>query len=218
MPTPKKEQELALLEDKFQRSKALVFTDFRGLSAQEMVGLRRLFRKSDLEYRVVKNTLARLAAKRTGLEVEQFLVGPTGVLIGYSDAVLPFKLATEVAKRYKQYEIKGGLLEGQVVQAAEAVRIAALPSREVLLTRLAFVLQAPMQKLASDLSSIIRRLAIVLGEVRKKKEQAEPQAPVQASLTSQAEPPEKPEPTAESAKGSAEGTENREIAENKEEG
>ncbi len=172
MPTPKKEQELALLEEKFQRSRALVFTDFRGLTAQEMVELRRLFRKNGLEYRVVKNTLARLAAQRTGLQVEQFLVGPTGVLIGYGDAVLPFKVATEVARRYKQYEIKGGLLEGQVVQAAEAAGIAALPSREELLAKLAFVLQAPIQKLARDLRMIIARLAIALNEVRKQKEAA----------------------------------------------
>lgn len=197
MPTLKKEQELALLEDKFQRSKALVFTDFRGLNAREMVELRRLFRKSDLEYRVVKNTLARLAAERTGLAVQQFLVGPTGVLIGYSDAVLPFKLATEVAKRYKRYAIKGGLLEGQIVQPAEAAQIAALPSREVLQARLAFVLQAPIQKLASDLSGIIRRLAVALEAVRRKREQAEP---------------------AESVTESAEETENREIVQNKEEG
>jgi large subunit ribosomal protein L10 len=179
MPTPKKEQELALLEEKFQHSKALVFTGFHGLTAQEMVELRRLFRKSGLEYRVVKNTLARLAAQRAGLQVEPFLVGPTGVLIGYGDAVLPFKVALEVAKRYKQYEIKGGLLEGQVVQASEAAGIAALPSREELLARLAFVLKAPIQKLASDLRMIIARLAIALDEVRKRKE-AEAAMPPQA--------------------------------------
>ncbi|HIC96733.1 TPA: 50S ribosomal protein L10 [Candidatus Bipolaricaulota bacterium] len=175
MPNPKKkkEQELALLEEKFQRSKALVFTGFSGLSAQEMVELRRLFRKNQLEYRVVKNTLARLAARRAGLEIEEFLVGPTGVLISYSDAVVPFKVATEVAKRYKQYEIKGGLLEGHPVAAAEAAKIAALPGREELLARLAFVLQAPIQKLAGDLDSILRRLAVALNEVRKQKEQAQ---------------------------------------------
>lgn len=174
MPTPKKEQELALLEERFQRSKALVFTDFRGLTAQEMVELRRLFRKNDLEYRVVKNTLARLAAQRTGLPVEPFLVGPTGVLFSYADAVLPFKIALEVAKRYKQYGIKGGLLEGQVIQASEAAKIATLPSREELLAKLAFVLQAPIQKLARDLRMIIARLAIALDEVRKQKEAAAP--------------------------------------------
>ncbi|MCR4404203.1 MAG: 50S ribosomal protein L10 [Candidatus Acetothermia bacterium] len=209
MPTPKKEQELALLEEKFQRSKGLVFTDFRGLSAQEMVELRRLFRKRDLEYRVVKNTLARLAAARTGLEIEQFLVGPTGVLFGFSDAVLPFKLATEVARRYKQYAIKGGLLEGQVVEAAEAARIATLPSREVLLARLAFVLQAPIQRLATDLSAIIRRLAIALDAVRKKREESEAQPT--AAPAAQAEAVE---PVAESSEES----EQQEIAENKEEG
>lgn len=177
MPTAEKEQEVALLEDKFQRSKAMVFTDFRGLSALEMVELRNLFRQNDLEYRVIKNTLARLAAQRTGLAVEQFLMGPTGVLIGYGDSVLPFKLATEVAKRFKEYEIKGGLIEGAVVEAAEAAQIAALPSREELLAKLAFVLLAPIQKMAVDLRMIIERLAIALREVQLQKERGEPSAP-----------------------------------------
>lgn len=173
MPTPKKEQEVALLEDKFQRSISLVFTDFRGLSAPEMVELRRLFRNNGLEYRVCKNTLARLATQRAGLELAQFLAGPTGVLIGYQDAALPFKLATEAAKRFKEYEIKGGFIEGAIVEAAEAAWIAALPSREELLGKLAFVLQAPIQKLAFDLRAITGRLAIALNEVRKKKESGE---------------------------------------------
>jgi len=173
MPTPEKEQEVALLEDKFQHSTSLVFTDFRGLSAPEMVKLRRLFRKNGLEYRVIKNTLARLAAQRAGLEVEQFLAGPTGVLISYEDSVRPFKLAVEAAKRFKQYEIKGGLIEGEVVEVAEAERIAWLPSREELLARLAFTLQAPIQKLAIDLRAITGKLAIALEEVRKKRESGE---------------------------------------------
>ncbi len=174
MPTPEKEQQVGLLQEKFQRSTAMVFTDFRGLSAPEMVELRSLFRKNDLEYRVIKNTLARLAAQRTGLAVEQFLVGPTGVLIGYQDSILPFKLATAVAKRFKEYQIKGGLIEGAVVEAAEAAQIAALPSREELLAKLAFVLQGPIQKLALDLRMIIERLAIVLGEIQLQKERGEP--------------------------------------------
>lgn len=212
MPTPEKEQEVALLEDKFKQSASLVFTDFRGLSAQEMVELRRLFRKNDLEYRVIKNTLARLASRRAGLEVEQFLVGPTGVLISYDDSVRPFKLAVEAARRFKRYEIKGGLIEGEVVEAAEAARIAQLPSREELLAKLAFTFQAPIQKLAADLRAIINRLAIGLDAVREKKESGElPAGPAveRAEAASveeeaQAEPEEAAEATAEAEGPSAE--------------
>jgi len=203
MPTPEKEQEVALLEDKFKQSTSLVFTDFRGLSAPEMVELRRLFRKHDLEYRVIKNTLARLASRRAGLEVEQFLVGPTGVLISYEDSVRPFKLAVEAARRFKQYEIKGGLIEGEVVEAAEAAQIAQLPSREELLARLAFTLQAPIQKLAADLKAIIGGLAIALEEVRKRKESGElpPGAPTAEATAAEAieAPAEETEPEAQSA-------------------
>jgi len=214
MPTPEKEQEVALLEDKFKQSTSLVFTDFRGLSAPEMVELRRLFRKHDLEYRVIKNTLARLASRQAGLDVEQFLVGPTGVLISYDDSVRPFKLAVEATRRFKQYEIKGGLIEREVVEAAEAARIAQLSSREELLARLAFTFQAPIQKLAADLKAIITGLAIALEEVRKKEESGEipagpsvetaEAAPVEEA---QAEPEAAAEATTEAKQPSAEAEE-----------
>jgi len=207
MPTPEKEQEVALLEDKFKRSTSLVFTDFRGLSAQEMVELRRLFREHELEYRVIKNTLARLASRRVGLDVEQFLVGPTGVLISYDDSVRPFKLAVEAAKRFKQYEIKGGLIEGEVIEAAEAEQIAKLPSREELLARLASVLQGPIRKMAVDLRAIINRLAIALAEVQKKKESGELPAGEEAALAEASAPAPETEAKAEPEQSTAEAEE-----------
>lgn len=169
MPRPEKEREVALLEERFRRSRAMVFTDFRGLSAQEMVELRRLLRKSELEYRVIKNTLARLAAQRAGVKIDEFLDGPTGICFGYDDPTLPFKLALEVAKRYKQYRIKGGIIEGELVGPKEVEYLAKLPSREELLAKLAATLGGPIQRLALDLKAIIQRFAIVLREVQKVK-------------------------------------------------
>lgn len=171
MPTVEKEREVELLGERFKNSSAMVFTDFRGLTAQEMVELRQLFSKNDLEYRVIKNTLARLAAKRVGYPIEELLEGPTGICFGYDDPSLPFKLATECAKRYKQYEIRGGFIEGEMVKAAEVEWIAKLPSREELIRKLAHLFQGPIQKLAFDLKGIINSLATVLKEVQKQKEE-----------------------------------------------
>ncbi len=168
-----KEQEVALLEELFRGSKALVFTNFHGLNAQEMVELRRLFREHNLRYRVVKNTLARIAAQRVGLQLDEFLVGPTGIAFGDTDPTLPFKLAVEAAKKFKSYKIKGGLIEGELVGPDKVEYLAKLPSREELIAQLAYLLNAPLQRLVRDLKGIINKLVIALDEVRKKKESGE---------------------------------------------
>ena len=176
-----KEREVALLEEIFRESKALVFTNFHGLNAQEMVELRRLFRENNLRYRVVKNTLARLAAQRVGLKLDEFLVGPTGICFGDTDPTLPCKLSVEAAKKFKAYKIKGGLIEGELVGPDKVEYLAKLPSREELLTKLAYLLNAPLQQLVRDLKGIITKLVIALDEVRKKKESGELAAPAPAA-------------------------------------
>jgi len=171
MPTAVKESRVRELEERFKRSKALVFTDFRGLSASEMVELRRELRKAALEYRVVKNRLAKLAAQRAGLKIDPLLDGPTGICFGYDDPAIAFKASVEVAKRFEHYKIKGGIIEGELVDAREAEELAKLPTREELLARLVGTFQGPIQSLAGVLSAIIRDLVVVLNEVAKVKPQ-----------------------------------------------
>jgi large subunit ribosomal protein L10 len=173
MPTAVKEPLVQELEERFKRSKALVFTDFRGLSAKEMLELRRELRKAALEYRVVKNRLAKLAAQRAGLEIDPLLDGPTGICFGYDDPAIAFKASVEVAKRFENYKIKGGIIEGELVGAQEAQELAKLPSREELLARLAAAFQGPIRSFAGVLNALIRDLVVVLNEVAKVKPQAE---------------------------------------------
>lgn len=175
MPTAEKEQAVSLLEERLKRSKALVFSDFHGLNASEMVELRREFRKHGLEYRVVKNSVARLAAARVGIkETDSYLRGPTGLCISYDDPALAFKIAHALTKKFERYKIKGGVMEGVVVSAAEAEQLANLPSRHELLAMLVNTLQAPVQQLASVLSAVIRDFVSVVDEVRKKREGEQP--------------------------------------------
>ncbi len=175
MPTAEKEQAVSLLEERLKRSKALVFSDFHGLNASEMVELRREFRKHGLEYRVVKNSVARLAAERVGIkETDSYLRGPTGLCISYDDPALAFKIAHALTKKFERYKIKGGVMEGVVVSAAEAEQLANLPSRHELLAMLVNTLQAPVQQLASVLSAVIRDFVSVVDEVRKKREGEQP--------------------------------------------
>jgi len=175
MPTQAKIDEVALLKDKFSRAASLVLANYRGLTANEMVALRERFTKQGLEYRVVKDTLARIAAGEAGLDEDfaELLNGPIGVAIGYEDPVLTFKLSEDCRKEYpSRYAIKGGMFEGAVVQEDEVKRYATLLSREELLSKLAMLLQSPMKALAVMLNGKIRELAILLGEVKKQREQS----------------------------------------------
>lgn len=178
MPTAEKEQIVSFLEERFRKSKAIVFSDFHGLTASEMVELRREVRKHGLEYRVVQNTLARIAAERVGIkETDQYLRGPTGLCISYDDPALAFKISKELTKKFEKYKIKGGIMEGVLVSAQEAEQLANLPSRHELLAMLVNTLQAPIQQLAGVLGAVLRNFVSVLDEIRKKREGEQPTPP-----------------------------------------
>jgi large subunit ribosomal protein L10 len=172
MPTQQKTEEVALLKEKFERAASLVLADYRGLKASEMVALRAKFTKAGLEFRVVKDTLARIAAEQAGVpDLSQLFTGPIGIAIGYDDPALAFKLSEECRRTYApNYTPKGGLFEKTLVVEAEVKRYATLPSREELLAKLAMLLESPMRSLAVVLQAKVRELANVLNEVRKQRE------------------------------------------------
>jgi len=192
MPTQAKVQEVEQLKGKLERAVSLVLADYRGLTANEMVELREKFTKQGLEYRVVKDTLARIASAEAGIDgLAEMFAGPIAVALGYEDPAMAFRLSEECRKKYApRYDLKGGLFEGVLVFEDEVKRYASLPSREELLAKLAMVLSSPMRALAVMLKAKIRELAVVLAEVAKKRGQ-EPE--------SRAEPD-----AAEGPKGSAE--------------
>lgn len=173
MKTASKEQEVALLLDKFSRSKGMVFTDFRGLTAPEMVALRRELSQNGLEYRVVKNTLAAIAAKQAGISVDSFLGGPTGIVFSYTDPVLVMRLAVELARRFerqgRRLNIRGGLVEGHMVGPEEVRELAQLPTRPELLGQLVGALQAPISNLVLLLNGLIGEFVLALDEIVKKR-------------------------------------------------
>jgi large subunit ribosomal protein L10 len=190
MPKPEKEQAVAVLEERFKKSKSLVFASFQGLNSAQIVEMRREFRKNKIEYYVVKNTLASIAAERAGIKhAEAFFKGQTGVCIAYDDPAVAFRLAHQVSRRFEKYRIKGGVFEGEVVPLSEVESLANLPTRPELLARLAGALQSPIQQLASVLNAIIQELPGVLDEVRKKKEDAEHAAPPAAAPAVTETPP-----------------------------
>src|SRR5919199_2479941 len=132
MKREEKQQLIAELSDKIKGAKALYYTDFTGLNVKRMTELRRRFRRAGVEYVIIKNTLAARAATGAGLEATR-LRGPTGLVIG-ADPVTAAKVLTEFARENDQRPgVKGGVLDGRPIDAAQVKLLASLPSREQML-------------------------------------------------------------------------------------
>lgn len=161
------------LRERLVGAQSAVLTDYRGLSVADMTELRSLLRKSAVEYRVTKNTLVRLALKETGLTgLDAYLAGPTAIAISQTDPVAPSKVLAGWAKGRPTFTIKGGAVEGRICGPAEIAALGELPSREVLLGRMASAFQGPIRSVASVLVAPIRGLVTVLDQVRQQRERA----------------------------------------------
>jgi len=177
----KKAEKAATVADITARLKAsstAVLADYRGMTVGQMRELRSKLRGGGIEMVVVKNTLARRAAKAAGYEpLSAELVGPVAMLFAVDDVSAPARLLSEYIRANRKMVIKAGLLEGQVIKADAVTELADLPSREVLLSRLLGAMQAPLGNLASVLQAPIVKLARTLDAVRHQKE---PQSPAAA--------------------------------------
>lgn len=165
-----KQKNVEALKDRFARAKAVVLTDFKGITVAEISDARRKFRTANVEYKVVKNTLAKRASAETPVSVARdYFEGPTGVAIGFDDPVSVVKAVLGYSKGNEKLVVKCGVIEGALVQGADLKRIASLPSRTVLLSMMAGVFSAPASKLAAGLNATVARLAYALAALKSKK-------------------------------------------------
>ena len=159
----KKQSDAEVLKEKFEKSKLVILADYRGINVEDITKIRADLKKSNSEYVVAKNSTLRFAVKETEVEaISEYLEGPTAVTFSYEDYVTPAKVLYDYAKNSDFYKIKAGIMDGKVISAEEIIKLAKLPSKEMLLTQLATVLLAN-----------IRNLAVVLDQVAKKEEGAE---------------------------------------------
>lgn len=176
MPRPDK---VAVVDDVRQRlddATAAVLTEYRGLSVDDLAELRARLRDSDASYRVVKNTLTRLAARDAGLEIpDDLLIGPTAITFCAGDPVAAAKVLRAFSREHPSLIIKGGVLEGRVLDAAETSGLADLASREELLARLAGMMQAIIAQPARLAQANLVKFARLLAAL-KEKHAAGPQA------------------------------------------
>jgi large subunit ribosomal protein L10 len=165
---------VADLRDRMNRARVIILSDYRGMSVAEMTALRSKVRENGSQMLVAKNTLARLAAREVGIkELDPLLKDPTIFAFDYEDEVSLSKLMFQFQKEYKQFKLKGGVLEGQVVSLESMQRLADLPSREVLLGQVTGVFQAPVYGLVTVLQGNLRKLVYALEAVREKKASGE---------------------------------------------
>ena len=166
-----KEQLVIELKEQIGSAKALYYTDFTGLNVKRMTDLRRKLRKAGVQYVVIKNTLALRAVNESGLVGER-LKGPTGLVMA-KDAVGAAKVLTDFAKENDQRPtVKGGLLDGTSIDAAQVKRLAAMPSREQMLAELAAGLQSPLSAMLGAMNALMTNFAGALEALKTQREGA----------------------------------------------
>ena len=172
MKRNEKEQLVTELTAKINGATAFYYTDFTGLNVKKMTELRRRFRKAGVEYVVIKNSLALRAVNESGLAGSR-LRGPTGVVIG-KDPVTAAKVLSDFAKENDQRpSVKGGMLDGKVIDTAQVKQLASLPSREQMLADLGAGLQSPLSAFLGALSGVLSTFAGALEALRQQREGAE---------------------------------------------
>ena len=171
MNRTEKEQLVSELKEKLQGATALYYTDFTGLNVKRMTDLRRRLRKANVEYVVIKNTLALRAVNESGLVGER-LRGPTGLVVA-RDPVAAAKVITDFAKENdKRPAVKGGVFEGKAIDTAQVTKLASMPTREQMLAELGAGMQAPMAAFVGALNGLFYMFAGALDALRTQKEGA----------------------------------------------
>jgi large subunit ribosomal protein L10 len=175
MNKDEKAKEVEKVRGEIQRAKSVVLTSFEGITVSQDFDLRRRVAQSGGRYRVLKNSLIERAAQGTPVEpaVSPKLKGTTSLATTESDPVALAKVLTTYAKENPILVFKAGVVEGRVVSLADLMALASLPSREALLAKALFLLNAPGTRLASTLAGVARNLAFVIKQAVDEKKFAE---------------------------------------------
>jgi len=193
MPRPEKVQAVADIREKLESSRAVFLTEYRGLSVKAVQDLRRSLRAAGAEYKVVKMTLAKLAAGDAGIEgLDDYLAGPTALAFAEDDAVATAKALKEFSNSNEAFVLKAGYLAGQILSPEQVSKLAEIEPREVLLGKIAGATKAPLFKAAGMFASFTRDAASVFAQLLEKKESgAAAPAEEAAEATPLKEEPEK---------------------------
>ncbi|HUG48615.1 MAG TPA: 50S ribosomal protein L10 [Candidatus Limnocylindria bacterium] len=176
MPTEAKRETIAELREELANARTMIVSEYRGLTVKEIAEIRRALRKQDVKYRVVKNRLLRIAAEDSvGEALSPLLTGPTAIAFG-NDEASTAKAVLDATRPYKIVRITGAVLGDRAIDADAVTRLATLPSREVLLAKLAGGMQAPVATLGGLFAAPLRNLGYALAQVAEQKRTQAPEA------------------------------------------
>lgn len=178
MPRPEKVQAVADIKERMQEAEAVFFTEYRGLSVKQVQELRASLRTAGADYKVVKMTLARLAANEAGIAgVDDYLLGPTALAFAKEDPVATAKALKDFSKSHEVFMLKAGLLSGHILGPEEVSRLAEIEPRPILLGKIAGAAKAPLFRAAGMLAAFNRNAASMFQQLLEKKESGEVVAP-----------------------------------------
>jgi len=170
MAKPEKVEAVSDIASRFSDSDAALLTEYRGLSVTDMAELRIALREVEADYKVLKNTLARIAVREVGLQdLVGMLEGATAIAFIKGDAAAAAKALDEASKKFPVLQIKGGVLSGRIIDAEQARELASLEPREVQLTKIAMMMNSPLQQTANVISALLRDLGSMLAQVVEQK-------------------------------------------------
>lgn len=182
MAKPDKAGEVSDITRRFEESGAALLTEYRGLSVGDMAEVRNALRGADADYKVLKNTLTRIAVRNVGLdELVGMLEGPTAIAFCRGDASVAAKALDEAARKFPVLEVKGGVLLGRIISASQARDLATLEPREVQLAKIAMIMNSPLQQTVNVFAGLLRDLGSMLAQVISKKESGSSPEPLLGS-------------------------------------
>jgi large subunit ribosomal protein L10 len=174
MARPEKVQAVKDIREGLESAEAVFLTEYRGLSVQAVQELRRALRAADSEYKVVKMTLAKLAAGAAGMEgLDEYLAGPTALAFAKSDPVATAKALKDFSNDHEVFVLKAGYLSGDILTPEEVSRLAEIEPLEVLLAKIAGGAKAPLFKAAGMFASFTRDAASMFSQLMDKKKSGE---------------------------------------------
>ncbi|MGH9054872.1 MAG: 50S ribosomal protein L10, partial [Acidimicrobiales bacterium] len=173
-PRPEKVAVVDEVRRRLDEADAAILTEYRGINVKDLAGLRRSLRATGGDYKIYKNTLVRLAVQDLALDqLRDLLVGPTGIAFVRGDAAAVAKSLRDYSRTNPHLVIKGGILAEKIIGVQETNALADLPSRDVMLARLAGALAAPLQQFAGLMQALPRNFAYGLAALRDKRAEAE---------------------------------------------
>ena len=161
---------VAQVSEKVGKARAMVFTNYQGLTHKQLEELKKALKKTNAELSVTKNTLLRIALKDHNIsDIADKLQSPTATIFAYDDPIAPLKELTKMIKRLKLPAIKFGMIEGKVLFEKDVVRLSTLPPKEVLIGQFVSNLKAPLYGLHRALSWNLQKLVLTLSAIEKSK-------------------------------------------------